>query len=67
MNSVTHGTVQRPGIQVLRSMVCLELVAAIKWIALSMLNVNGLIAGFAYVTRPLLISRCKQDTCSPSL
>jgi two-component system sensor histidine kinase KdpD len=56
MNSVTHTTAQRPGIQVLRSIVCLGLVAAITWIAFSVLHVNGLIVGLAYVLAVLVVA-----------
>ena len=56
MNSFTHATAQRPGMQVLRSMVCLGLVAAITWIAFSVLHVNGLITGFAYVLAVLVVA-----------
>ena len=56
MNSVTHATAQRPGMQVLRLIVCLGLVAAITWIAFSVLHVNGLIAGLAYVLAVLVVA-----------
>jgi len=42
--------------QVLRSIVCLGLDAAITWIAFSVLHVNGLIAGFAYVLAVLVVA-----------
>ena len=56
MDSAMHATVQRPGMQVLRSVVCLGLVAAITWITFSVLRVNGLIAGFAYVLAVLIVA-----------
>ena len=56
MNSSTCTTAQRPGIQVLRSIVCLGLVAAITWIAFSVLHVNGLIVGLAYVLAVLVVA-----------
>src|ERR1035437_3186654 len=56
MNSATYETAQRPGMQVLRSIVCLGLDAAITWIAFSVLHVNGLIAGFAYVLAVLVVA-----------
>src|ERR1039458_7579442 len=56
MNSATYETAQRPGMQVLRSIVCLGLDAAITWIAFSVLHVNALIAGFAYVLAVLVVA-----------
>ena len=56
MNSVRHSVAQRPWIQVLRSLACVGLVAAITWIAFSVLHVNSLLAGFAYVLAVLVIA-----------
>jgi two-component system sensor histidine kinase KdpD len=44
------------GIRVLRMLACLVLVAAITWIAFSVLNVNALIVGFAYVLAVLVVA-----------
>jgi two-component system sensor histidine kinase KdpD len=44
------------GIRILRIVVCLVLVAAITWIAFSVLHVNALIVGFAYVLAVLIVA-----------
>jgi two-component system sensor histidine kinase KdpD len=44
------------GILMLRILACIALVAAITWIAFSVLNVNALIAGFAYVLAVLVVA-----------
>ena len=49
-------SVQQVGIHMLRVLACLVLVAAITWIAFSVLNVNALIVGFAYVLAVLVVA-----------
>src|SRR5665213_4616795 len=44
------------GVRILRTLACLVLVAAITWIAFSVLNVNALIVGFAYVLAVLIVA-----------
>ncbi len=44
------------GIRILRILACLVLVAAITWIAFSVLHVNALIVGFAYVLAVLIVA-----------
>src|ERR1039458_6451490 len=44
------------GIRILRILACLVLVAAITWIAFSVLHVNALIVGFAYVLAVLVVA-----------
>jgi two-component system sensor histidine kinase KdpD len=44
------------GICILRALACLVLVGAITWIAFSVLNVNALIVGFAYVLAVLVVA-----------
>ena len=56
MNLLKSIFVQRVGIHMLRVLACLVLVAAITWIAFSVLNVNALIAGFAYVLAVLVVA-----------
>ena len=56
MNLLNSKSVQQVGIFVLRVLACLVLVAAITWIAFSVLNVNALIVGFAYVLAVLVVA-----------
>jgi two-component system sensor histidine kinase KdpD len=56
MNLSKSKSVQQVGIHILRALACLVLVAAITWIAFSVLNVNALIAGFAYVLVVLVVA-----------
>jgi two-component system sensor histidine kinase KdpD len=56
MNLSKSISVQQVGIHVLRALACLVLVAAITWIAFSVLNVNALIVGFAYVLAVLVVA-----------
>jgi two-component system sensor histidine kinase KdpD len=56
MNSSKSMSAKRVGIRVLRMLACLMLVAAITWIAFSVLNVNALIMGFAYVLAVLIVA-----------
>ena len=56
MNLLNSKSVQQVGIHVLRALACLVLVAAITWIAFSVLNVNALIVGFAYVLAVLVVA-----------
>jgi two-component system sensor histidine kinase KdpD len=56
MNLLKSIFVQRVGIHMLRVLACLVLVSAITWIAFSVLNVNALIAGFAYVLAVLVVA-----------
>ena len=49
-------SVQKVGIHMLRVLACLVLVGTITWIAFSVLNVNALIAGFAYVLAVLVVA-----------
>ena len=56
MNISKSISVQQVGIHVLRVFVCIVLVAAITWIAFSVLNVNALIVGFAYVLAVLVVA-----------
>ena len=44
------------GIRMLRTLTCIALVVAITWIAFSVLNVNALIVGFAYVLAVLVVA-----------
>ena len=61
MNISKSISVQQVGIHVLRVFVCIVLVAAITWIAFSVLNVNALIVGFAYVLAVLVVAVCGSD------
>src|ERR1017187_8948845 len=56
MNLSNSKSVRQVGIFMLRVLACLVLVAAITWIAFSVLNVNPLIAGFAYVLAVLVVA-----------
>jgi two-component system sensor histidine kinase KdpD len=56
MNLLKSISVQQVGIHMLRVLACLVLVSAITWIAFSVLNVNALIAGFAYVLAVLVVA-----------
>jgi two-component system sensor histidine kinase KdpD len=56
MNLSKSISVQQVGIHMLRVLACLVLVAAITWIAFSVLNVNALIVGFAYVLAVLVVA-----------
>jgi two-component system sensor histidine kinase KdpD len=56
MNLLKSISVQQVGIHMLRVLACLVLVSAITWIAFSVLNVNPLIAGFAYVLAVLVVA-----------
>ena len=56
MNLSKSISVQQVGIHMLRVLACLVLVAAITWIAFSVLNVNALIVGFAYVLTVLVVA-----------
>src|SRR5664279_4288956 len=56
MNSSKSMSAKRVGFQVMRMLACLVLVAAITWIAFSVLNVNALIVGFAYVLAVLVVA-----------
>ena len=56
MNFLKSKSVQQVGIHMLRVLACLVLVAAITWIAFSVLNVNALIVGFAYVLAVLVVA-----------
>src|ERR1019366_8417332 len=56
MNLSKSISVQQVGIHMLRVLACLVLVAAITWIAFSVLNVNALIVGFAYVLAVLIVA-----------
>jgi two-component system sensor histidine kinase KdpD len=56
MNSSKSMSAKRVGIRVLRMLACLVLVAAITWIAFSVLHVNALIVGFAYVLAVLVVA-----------
>src|ERR1022692_4803502 len=49
-------SVQQVGIHMLRALACLVLVATITWIAFSVLNVNALIVGVAYVLAVLVVA-----------
>jgi two-component system sensor histidine kinase KdpD len=48
--------VQQVGIHLIRILACLALVGTITWIAFYVLNVNALIAGFAYVLAVLVVA-----------
>jgi two-component system sensor histidine kinase KdpD len=56
MNISKSISVQQVGILMLRMLACLVLVATITWIAFSVLNVNALIVGFAYVLAVLVVA-----------
>jgi two-component system sensor histidine kinase KdpD len=56
MNLSKPISVQQVGIHLLRALACLVLVAAITWVAFSVLNVNALIVGFAYVLAVLVVA-----------
>jgi len=56
MNFFKSESVKLAGVHILRTLVCLVLVAAITWIAFSVLNVNALIVGFAYVLAVLIVA-----------
>jgi two-component system sensor histidine kinase KdpD len=56
MNFSKSESVKLVGIRILRMLACLVLVAAITWIAFSVLNVNALIVGFAYVLAVLIVA-----------
>src|SRR5664279_1236926 len=56
MNLSKSISVQQVGIHMLRALACLVLVATITWIAFSVLNVNALIVGFAYVLAVLIVA-----------
>src|ERR1035441_1282 len=56
MNLTKSISVQQVGIHMLRALACLVLVATITWIAFSVLNVNALIVGFAYVLAVLIVA-----------
>jgi two-component system sensor histidine kinase KdpD len=56
MNLLKSISVQQVGIHMLRVLACLVLVSAITWIAFSVLNVNALIVGFAYVLAVLVVA-----------
>jgi K+-sensing histidine kinase KdpD len=47
---------QGVGIRMLRVLICLSLVAAITWIAFSVLHVNALVVGFTYVLAVLVVA-----------
>jgi len=56
MNLLKSKSVQQVGIHVFRVLACLVLVGTITWIAFSVLNVNALIVGFAYVLAVLVVA-----------
>jgi two-component system sensor histidine kinase KdpD len=56
MNLSKSISLQQVGIHMLRILACLVLVAAITWIAFSVLNVNALIVSFAYVLAVLIVA-----------
>src|ERR1019366_5179837 len=56
MNLSNSKSVRQVGIFMLRVLACLVLVATITWIAFSVLNVNALIVGFAYVLAVLVVA-----------
>jgi two-component system sensor histidine kinase KdpD len=56
MNFSKSISVQQVGIHMLRALACLMLVGTITWIAFYVLNVNALIAGFAYVLAVLIVA-----------
>jgi two-component system sensor histidine kinase KdpD len=56
MNKVESPAVRRADLRILRVLTCLLLVAAITWIAFSLLHINALIVGFAYVLAVLVIA-----------
>ena len=56
MNFVKSESVRLAGVRILRILACLVLVAAITWTAFSVLHVNALIAGFAYVLAVLIVA-----------
>jgi two-component system sensor histidine kinase KdpD len=56
MNLLKSISVQQVGIHLLRVLACLVLVGTITWIAFSVLNVNALIAGFAFVLAVLVVA-----------
>lgn len=56
MNFSKSESVRLVGIRFLRTVACLALVAAITWIAFSVLNVHALIVGFAYVLTVLVVA-----------
>jgi two-component system sensor histidine kinase KdpD len=56
MNLSKSISVRQVGIHLLRALACLVLVAAITWVAFSVLNVNALIVGFAYVLAVLVVA-----------
>jgi two-component system sensor histidine kinase KdpD len=56
MNFLKYKSARVAGVRALRILACLVVVAAITWIAFSVLNVNALIAGFAYVLAVLIVA-----------
>ena len=56
MNLSNSISMQKAGIYMLRVLACLFLVGTITWVAFAVLNVNPLIAGFAYVLAVLVVA-----------